>query len=210
MYIVYIDIRIYTQWDVTPLFFEISPRSPPAMHPSWDALLPMTWPRNLPMALSLLSITASAPSRMALATSHASAPRRRSHWENLRTLHFKNVEAFQHFKISGPWQWKIPHWVWFHENFQWFHYFMAMSFYPVTGGEWLVLHGGQHLCGAHGILPCGLQCGVAMAMCFCNSQKAYKSLEKGGKKMCPTFPGFQLFLSIWGLLFCVVKIVFSI
>ena len=90
---------IYIQWDVTPLFFEISPRSPPAMNPSWDALLPMTWPRNLPMALSLLSITASAPSRMALATSHASAPRRhRSHWENLRTLAFQKCffdEAFQ-------------------------------------------------------------------------------------------------------------------
>lgn len=122
MYIVYI-IYIYTyiQWDVTPLFFEISPRSPPAMNPSWDALLPMTWPRNLPMALSLLSITASAPSRMALATSQASAPRRhrsdRSHWENLRTLvhGISKMLKTKHFKISSR-QWKIPHWV-FNQKF---------------------------------------------------------------------------------------------
>lgn len=71
--------------------------------------------RNLPMALSLLSITASAPSRMALATSQDSAPRVKL---TQATCH---LWAFWHPKLPScewgkacpPWtqasRWRKPH-----------------------------------------------------------------------------------------------------
>ena len=142
--------------------------SPHRRHPGWR------WPRHTPRHLGDTEVT-----------------------EKIWGLwHFKNVFLTKHFKISGPWQWKIPHWDhWvFMKIFQWFHW------NGLNGHVILPSDGWGMACPPWRTRRTSLRPAVRcddMASVFV-TRKRHRKVFPGGTKMCPTFPGFQLLNSLFG------------